>query len=207
LEEADMKHNSYDIVLSGVGGQGVLLTSLIIGQAVAESGLEIQIAETRGLAQRGGSVICHIRIGDGQGSPLVPEGEAEALVAFEPLESIRYIRFLKPGDSVAVVNEHATPPIMARISSDRYPSAESLAECLKQVTPCVYFIDADALAQQVGNARVSNSILLGALAAASELPISVDHLKRAIKTNAPKGTELLNIEAFDRGYALIKKRT
>ncbi len=194
---------SIGIVMAGVGGQGIILASRILGEAALEAGLNVRIGETHGLAQRGGSVVNHIKIGKGVFSPLIPEGQADALVSLEPLEALRYVDLLKPNATV-IVNERGVPPITVEIGMEDYPPASSLISALRRITPNVYSFDAGKIAVEAGNVHAVNIVLLGALYAVINLPFSVDSLKACIRRCVPSGTEEVNIRAFDLGYELAK---
>jgi indolepyruvate ferredoxin oxidoreductase beta subunit len=195
---------SLDIVLAGVGGQGVVLASTIIGEAAVEEGFEVRIAENHGLAQRGGTVTSHIRIGDEIYSPLIPEGHADIVVGFEPLESLRHAIFLKPRCGCAVVNTQSIPSIPARLGLEKYPLTSSLIQTLRKITKFVYPFDAHRTAIKAGSVKTLNTVMIGALAAAAKLPFSLKSIEEAIKRSVPLGTEKLNLEAFKRGLESIR---
>jgi indolepyruvate ferredoxin oxidoreductase beta subunit len=202
-----MAMKSVDLVISGVGGQGVILLSTVIGRAAVNEGLDVKIAETHGLAQRGGSVVSHVRIGRNIFSPLIPIGQANAIVSLEPLEAARYVSFVQPGSGVIIFNTKGILPMPVRLGMESYPSMESLILLLRKYSPRIYPIDADQIAAKVGNIRTSNIVMLGALAASILLPFSIESLKTIIKRDAPKGTEEANMRAFTLGFEAAKHLT
>ncbi|MBS7643559.1 indolepyruvate oxidoreductase subunit beta [Candidatus Bathyarchaeota archaeon] len=199
-----MVKKSVDLIISGVGGQGVILLSTMIGRAAINEGLDVKIAETHGLAQRGGSVVSHVRIGRNIFSPLIPIGQADAVIGLEPLEAARYVSFIQPGSGVIIFNIKRVLPLPVRLGTESYPSIESLITILRKYSSCIYPIDADQIAEKVGNIRTSNIVMLGALAASLRLPFSIESLKAVVMRDAPKGTENANLLAFTLGVRVMK---
>lgn len=188
----------YDIVLAGVGGQGVLSIAATIGLAAVEQGLYLKQAEVHGMSQRGGAVESHLRIADRPiFSDLIPEGGADMLLAVEPMEALRYVRFLAT-DGV-IVAERA--PF---INIPNYPDLDAIIASL-ETYPRVALIDADEIARSLRATRMSNIVLLGA--ASVFMPLSVEDFEVAInKLFARKGGAVVtqNIEAFHRGREAVK---
>ena len=146
-----------NIMIVGVGGQGTLLTSRIIGKTAADAGLDVKISEVHGMAQRGGSVVTFVRFGDKVYEPVVEEGQADVIIAFEKLEAARYAHFLKK-DGVLIVNDCRIDPMTVVIGQSEYP--ENVIESLKSKHR-VFTIDALTLALSLGNSKVLNSVVLG----------------------------------------------
>ncbi|MFX0028728.1 MAG: indolepyruvate oxidoreductase subunit beta [Candidatus Hermodarchaeota archaeon] len=195
---------TYSIMTCGVGGQGLMLVSNILGQACAEYGLEIRTAETHGLAQRSGSIYTHIRIGDKVFSPLIPYGEADVLLGMEVIETLRYIEFLKPNGHI-ILNKYLWYPVQStfeRVKNPEIPyiSIEKILEQLKKVTNNIHIINALDLAQQAGNPLTSNVVLLGALANIDGFPIKIEQLKEMIPRVVPKKAIEANLKALFLGY-------
>jgi len=192
----------------GVGGQGLMLVSNIIGLTCAEYGLNIRTAETHGLAQRSGSIYTHIRIGDDVFSPLIPYGEADVLLGMEAIESLRYIEFLKP-NGVIILNEYIWQPVQSTFdrvidSEVKYIEFQDIIEKMKMVTNRIFILNASDLALKAGNPLTSNVIMLGALSKIEEFPISKDQLKSMIPNVVPNKAIDANLKAFDVGYNTIK---
>lgn len=185
-----------DCLLCGVGGQGTVRASRIIALSGMEEGYNVKTAETIGMAQRGGSVVSHVRISDAKiWSPLIPKGAADVLIAFEPAEAVRCLDFLKP-DGAAIVNSRAVKPVEAMLGNSAYDGTECL-EYLRKHVKNLRVIDGEEICRQCGSARVLNIVLLAGAAATGELGISVDGLKDAIRRQlAPKYHEM-NLRAVD----------
>jgi len=199
---------TYNIMTCGVGGQGLMLVSNIIGLTCAEYGLNIRTAETHGLAQRSGSIYTHIRIGDDVFSPLIPYGEADVLLGMEAIESLRYIEFLKP-NGVIILNEYIWQPVQSTFdrvidSEVKYIEFQDIIEKMKMVTNRIFILNASDLALKAGNPLTSNVIMLGALSKIEEFPISKDQLKSMIPRVVPNKAIDVNLKAFDIGYDIIK---
>lgn len=184
-----------NIMIVGVGGQGTLLTSRIIGKVALEAGLDVKISEVHGMAQRGGSVVTFVRYGESVSEPVVEEGEADVIIAFERLEAARYSHFLKK-DGVLVVNDCRIDPMTVVIGAKKYP--ENILEDLKCEHE-VHSIDAGAVALELGNSKVLNSVVLGF--GASYIGFDKEAWISVIEKTVPPKTVDINKAAFERGYA------
>jgi indolepyruvate ferredoxin oxidoreductase beta subunit len=159
-----------NFVLAGVGGQGTLLASDIIAQTGLNIGLDVKKSEVHGMAQRGGAVISHVRWGQQVASPLCEKGEADYLMAQEMLESLRWLDYLRPG-GVVIINRQRIVPTSAVFASAADPAEEQITAAIQQLTDKIVWVDAAAVADQLGNPRVANSVLIGALSAVmSDVP-------------------------------------
>ena len=199
---------TYNIMTCGVGGQGLMLVSNIIGLACADYGLNIRTAETHGLAQRSGSIYTHIRIGTKVFSPLIPYGEADALLGMEAIETLRYVEFLKP-NGVIILNDYIWQPIAStfeRVNNDeeKYVEISEIKQILNKLTNKIYLINALKLATEAGNTLTSNVVLLGALSKLEGFPISKNQLKSVIPQVVPKKAIDVNLRAFDLGFESIE---
>jgi indolepyruvate ferredoxin oxidoreductase beta subunit len=184
---------TFDIVLAGVGGQGVLSVSAVIAAAALESGLQVKQSEVHGMAQRGGAVQAHLRLADRPiASDLVPRGSASLLLGMEPLECFRYLDFLSPEGIVVT----ATTPVT---NIPDYPPLEEVLQALRRL-PRAVLVEAERLARQAGSARAVNMVMVGA--ASPVLPVSPDAIERQIRVRfESKGPKLVdqNIRAFRAG--------
>ncbi len=192
----------------GVGGQGLMLVSNIIGLACAEYGLNIRTAETHGLAQRSGSIYTHIRIGKNIFSPLIPFGEADALLGMEAIETLRYIEFIKP-NGVIILNDYIWQPVGStylRVNNDdeKYVEISEIIQKLNKLTDKIFLINALELATKAGNTLTSNVVLLGALSKLEGFPLSKNQLQSVIPQVVPKKAIDVNLKAFDLGFEFIK---
>lgn len=183
-------------MIVGVGGQGTLLTSRILGGIILGAGYDVKISEVHGMAQRGGSVVTYVRYGDQVAEPIVEEGQADVLIAFERLEALRYAHFLKK-DGVLVVNDQRIDPMPVVTGKAQYPE-EILDTLAKKYN--VIAVDALAEARKLGNSRVFNTIIIGV--AAKRMDFSMEEWHHIIEKTVPPKTITLNKQAFDVGYAL-----
>ena len=183
-----------NIMIVGVGGQGTLLTSRIIGKAALEAGYDVKISEVHGMAQRGGSVVTFVRFGEKVNEPVVEEGQADVIIAFERLEAKRYAHFLKK-DGVLVVNDCKIEPMTVVIGAKKYP--ENIIEDLKKEHK-VYTIDGQKVALELGNSKVLNSVVLGY--AASFIGFDEETWTNTVATTVPQKTIEINQKAFALGY-------
>ena len=190
----------------GVGGQGLMLVSNIIGLACAEFGFKIRTAETHGLAQRSGSTYTHIRVSTDETiySPLIPYGEADVLLSLEAIEALRNIEFLKR-DGIIVLNDYIWYPVQStfeRVKNPaiKYVSTNEILSQLKKITDKIYIIKAMDLANEAGNPLTSNVVLLGALAKTNGFPITLEQLKKIVPQAVPEKAIDANLKALTLGY-------
>lgn len=195
-----MRTSECDIVIVGVGGQGVILISDVIGRAAVKAGKPVRGAETHGMAQRGGSVINHTRIGC-RYSPMVPSGGADVLLALEPAEALRFAHFLS-NDGVALVNVNPVLPVTVTTGKASYPSLDEIISPLTAVCKDVKAMDATALAKKAGTAQAMNVVMLGSLS--RYIPLPEDMLIEAISEVVPKKYLDINKRAFDLGKAEVE---
>ena len=193
---------SKSVILCGVGGQGTVLASKLISYAAMAKGEEVKSAETIGMAQRGGSVTSHIRIGEEAFSPLIPKGKADVMIAFEPAEAVRNLDYLKP-DGVVVVSQKAVKPVTASLSAKVYEGQEMLDYLGKKVSRLV-IVDGQQVMEELGSAKVLNVVLLGAAIACNEIDITVDEIKDAIREKVSERFYELNLRALEAGCRLAK---
>lgn len=190
---------SYNIYICGVGGQGIIKTSVIIGEAAMNQGLNVVMSEIHGMSQRGGSVSTELKIGDFNSS-IIPEGNADMLLSFEPIETIRGLHKVNK-DSKIVYNTH---PIVPSSTNVAYPSVDSITNSLKENFNHVLPIDATKLAMEAGNILSLNMVLLGAVTADDKFPLSKDTVIDAMKNNLHEKFHDLNLKAIESGYKSIK---
>lgn len=186
------------ILLAGVGGQGTVLASTVVAETMLAYGYDVKQSEVHGMAQRGGSVVSHVRFGTHVASPLIPLGTAEILVAFEWAEALRWLPYVAPGGAVVVDTTRIVPPMACRDRQDwmsRYPmmEPEEIGKRVGEARP----IDASGIAAEVGNVKAANSVLLGATASLLDIPDR--YWEAAIRRRVPPTTIELNLECFKRG--------
>ncbi|MGP8313039.1 indolepyruvate oxidoreductase subunit beta [Enterocloster aldenensis] len=187
---------SKNIMIVGVGGQGTLLTSRILGKLAINAGYDVKLSEVHGMAQRGGSVVTFVRYGDKVNEPIVEEGQADVLIAFERLEALRYLHFLKK-DGVVIVNDWRIDPITVVTGVAAYP--EDVIETLKEKRRAIV-VEATAESKKLGAPKAFNIIVLGA--AARHMGFEKEDWLRVIETTVPPKTIEVNRQAFEIGYAL-----
>ncbi|MBM3119137.1 MAG: indolepyruvate oxidoreductase subunit beta [Chloroflexi bacterium] len=185
-----------DILMVGVGGQGNVLASDILGEVAMAAGYDVKKTDTLGMAQRGGSVVSQVRMANRVWSPLIKEGEVDILVALEKLEAVRWSHYLQAG-GVAIVNNLAVPPLSVSLGTHRYPSDEEIKDTLRQRTNHVYFIDGTDKAKELGDIRTLNMFMLGCVS--PFIPIDVQIWKDCIFQRLPSNILEINMAAFDKG--------
>ena len=185
-----------NIMIVGVGGQGTLLTSRILGGLAIHAGYDVKLSEVHGMAQRGGSVVTFVRYGNKVNEPIVEEGQADVLIAFERLEALRYAHFLKKGGAI-VVNDQRIDPMPVVIGAAKYP--DNILEELEK-THRVYKVKAVEEAKKLGNSKVFNVIVLGI--AAQHMDFTKEDWMAVIENTVPAKTVEINLKAFEAGYNL-----
>lgn len=187
-----------NIMLAGVGGQGVLLGSEVISKSALKEGYDVKKSEVHGMAQRGGSVVSNVRFGEKVYSPLIAEGEADILLAFEKLEALRWINYLKE-DGIIITNTQRIDPLPVANGKVDYP--ENIMEKLESSGHKIVSVDALKAAREAGTQKVINTVLLGALVNYTD--ISVEVFENVIKKNVPPKTIDINIKAFKSGLNAV----
>ncbi len=183
-----------NIMIVGVGGQGTLLTSRILGNAVINQGYDVKVSEVHGMSQRGGSVVTYVKYGDKVHSPIVDKGEADIILAFELLEALRALPYLKKGGKIIVNNQKIDPmPVISGLA--KYP--ENIPETLEKAVDCTV-VDALSLAREAGNIKSVNVVLIGVMAKNTSIPY--EEWVETIKKTVPEKFLEANLKAFDLGY-------
>lgn len=185
-----------DLLLSGIGGQGVILASNILAEVAIGFNYDVKKSDTLGMAQRGGAVVSHIRLADKVKSPLVQKGNVDVLLSFERLEAGRWVEYLSR-EGYAIVNNQCVFPLSVSSGYEAYPSREQMEQLLETATQRVYFVDALSMAQEMGNQNVVNIIMLGFLSFL--LPIDANTWESGIAVRVPPKFRELNLDAFRKG--------
>ena len=195
---------STSIVLCGVGGQGAVLASKLLARAAMGRGLSVKTAETIGMAQRGGSVFSHVRMGEGAHSPLVGRGRADAIVAFEPAEAVRQLSFLRPGGMV-VTSDAPVVPVSAATGGPAYDLPAIMSHLRERVgEKNLVVVDAAAAEAELGTAKALNVVLLGAAARAGALgPVTVEDLADAVRAVVSPRFIDLDLRALRRAKGTV----
>jgi indolepyruvate ferredoxin oxidoreductase beta subunit len=187
-----------DVVFSGVGGQGIVVSSDIFCEAALLDGWDVAKAEVHGMAQRGGSIVAHVRVGEKVQVPLIEKGRANVILGFELLETARTLPMLHKDGSV-IVNTKYIPPSTSRFGSAKFLTHEKLLELIRDRAHTVYEIDGIELANRLGNVIVANTVLLGALSALPENPVKKEAFERAISGRLKERFVDINLKAFHMG--------
>lgn len=187
-----------NILLCGVGGQGSILASKLIALAAMNRHLKVRSAETIGMAQRGGSVVSHVRIGSEIWSPMIPRGQADLILAFEPGEALRNLDFLKE-DGCLVTCAQSVMPVTASLGMGHYNQQDTVAY-LQQHTGNLYVVDGEKICAALGSPKVLNTALLGAAVRCGKLGFTLQDLEKAVKMRLPEKLHRMNIEAMKLGY-------
>ena len=193
--------NIYKIQLIGVGGQGTIKASTIIGEAAMMKGLNVVMSEVHGMAQRGGTVVTEFKIGEAH-SPLIEEGAADLMIAFEPAEALRALNKINQ-ESFVIVNSSPIVPFTVSLGISEYPELSSVFEELKVKIKNLLIINAEKIAKEAGSIISENMVLLGVAVATPNFPIEKDLIIRSMKENLPPKTIGTNLKAFESGFAEV----
>jgi indolepyruvate ferredoxin oxidoreductase beta subunit len=194
-----MKMNSLNIMIVGVGGQGTLLSSRVLGNVALKEGYDVKVSEVHGMAQRGGSVVTYVKIGEKVFSPLIEKGEADVIISFEQLEALRWAEYLKPGGKL-IVNSQKINPMPVITGKLKYP--DDITGRLKRSFRDVVETDALAAARKCGNIKAVNMVLLGILARDAGIDKSI--WIEAMREIIPAKLIDVNIKAFEEGYKTLQ---
>ncbi|MDP4180917.1 MAG: indolepyruvate oxidoreductase subunit beta [Bacillota bacterium] len=184
-----------NIMIVGVGGQGTLLASRILGNVAMKMSFDVKVSEVHGMAQRGGSVVTYVKFAKKVYSPLIEKGEADILLAFEKLEALRWVEFLKEDGSI-IINKQRIDPVPVILGKEKYP--EEIVEKINKVFDKTVAVDALPIARECGNIKAVNVVLLGVLARITGIDKSI--WLESIKEVVPQKIQELNIKAFEAGF-------
>ena len=204
-----MPGETFNLIACGVGGQGVVLMSNVVGEAASLSGQHAISGEMHGLSQRSGSVFIHQRLGAKAISPLIPYGEADVILALEPMEALRYLYYLKPGGLVITNTNLIHPPNetedLVQKRRKRYIKYEEVLGAIREAGATIIEIDALGLAHKAGNALTVNVVMVGALSAAPGFPLDREKMLEAVLSTVPPKAVTVNKQAFDNGFVASQK--
>lgn len=190
-----------NIVIVGVGGQGALTTAAILARAAMKAGKNAITAETHGMAQRGGSVEVHVRIGDVY-SPLVPEGDADLIIALEPVEALRYAKYLSE-KSIVVLNTRKIVPPSVTTGMAKYPEIDEIIGDISKICK-VHALNISEIAEKAGSIQATNVAIIGATFAIYPMPFSYEDLEWAVRYVIPESLHEINLKALKMGYEKVK---
>ena len=192
-----------DVVISGVGGQGNIFASLVISQYAMNKNLNVLGAETIGAAQRGGAVVSHIRMSDGEiYSPIISRGQADLLIGMEYVELMRHMRLLNP-KGMYLLNAMKIPTVLNNMALDEYPGTEDILKAIRKYCPNGYVVEASTAAKKLGNIQMTNVVMLGALVKVAPF-FEYNEMKLLVAANSPTRFKEANVEGFEEGHKLIK---
>jgi indolepyruvate ferredoxin oxidoreductase beta subunit len=194
----------FNIVIAGVGGQGTLLAAEIIGAAAVKDGVNVRVSEIHGMAQRGGVVVSNVRMGDAVLAPTVLESQADVLLGFEPLETVRSLKSASER-TLVIMNSDRIPPTELAAGNMKYPSVEEVLAKIHVFTGEVIVVEAAELARKAGSRLAQNSVMLGALAAVEGFPVKPESLVEALRELVPKKQVEVNVKAFELGRESVRK--
>jgi len=199
-------NETYDLIITGVGGQGNVLISQLIGQALVSKGYFVTIGETYGMAQRGGPVMSHIRIARGkQLGPLIPKGKVDIIVALEPVEALRVLETYGNPHVVILVNTRPIYPIDVTTGNAFYPDLKELRKALESHSRKTYSIDATDKAIQLGSPILANMIMIGALLALKLIPLDIEEFRENLSNKFSQERFEINTKALEEGETLIQE--
>jgi len=184
-----------NILIVGVGGQGTILASRILSQLAREEGYDVKVSEIHGMAQRGGSVVTQVRMGQKVYSPLIAEGQADIILSFERLEALRWMHYLKKGGTM-IINDQAIEPVPVIMGLQEYP--DNIIERIRKKIPDTVAVDALSLARKCGNDKAANVVLMGLLA--RKMGFAKEKCLRALEEKVPPKFLELNKKAFEEGW-------
>lgn len=190
-------------ILCGVGGQGTVLASKLIAQSAINQNLPAKTAETIGMAQRGGCVVSHVRVGSDIYSPIIPKHQADILIGFEPAEAVRNLSYLKT-DGTIIVSKKAVMPVTSSLSSTAY-SGDDMISYLQQIASHVFIVDTDNICLQCGSSKVMNVALLGAAVASGVLNITIDEMTETLRQKVKPQFFSMNEKALRLGAESVQK--
>ncbi|WP_010480082.1 indolepyruvate oxidoreductase subunit beta [Thermococcus zilligii] len=195
----------YNVVITGVGGQGILTAANLLGWAALRAGYKVRVGEVHGMSQRFGSVIAYVRFGEDVYGAMVPEGKGDVILSFEPVEAFRYINYLKRGGLV-FTNSRPIPPVQVSMGLATYPSLEEMRKIIEEDFGGRFMaFDAEKLAMEAGNIVTTNVVLIGALTQTPGFPLSAEHVKEVIRVSVPPKAVDVNMRAFDLGVKAARE--
>ncbi len=194
----------FNVLITGVGGQGVILMSELLGKAAVSDGLRVRGSEVLGMAVRGGPVISTIRIGSEVYGPLIPAGKGDLVIGMEPAETLRNITYMSKS-SLIILNTQRVVPVTVFLGKSSYPSFDEILEKLKANSDRVIKLDAVQLAEEAGSALSANMVMLGASFGTGRLPVKIETIKKTMEAHFSAKIAPVNIRAFDLGYLTCQR--
>ena len=204
MARAALRNDPYNLIITGVGGQGNVLASRMVGDMLSRQDFEITIGETFGASQRGGSVMSHMRISrKGSASPQIPFGRAHMVLSLEPTEAIRVLKHYGNPEVKVITNMRPVRSLGVICGEDNYPVPEKIKAWITELSSRAWFLETTEAAKELGNPIFSNVMLVGALAAVGDLPMEREIFEVVMRNRMPASKVPVNLEAFDKGRELM----
>jgi indolepyruvate ferredoxin oxidoreductase beta subunit len=208
MEKNRLINDPFNLVITGVGGQGNVMASRVLGNMMSRQGLNVTIGETFGASQRGGSVMSHLRISSGSSwSPQIPKGQAHMIVALEPIETIRVLMNYGSPEAKVICNTRPIHPVGVISGDQNYPALEELRSWIAELTLAAWFVDATDTAVKLGDPIFGNIMMIGALAEVCDLPMDRADFEAVISKSMPQAKIDANLIAYDTGRELVKEKS
>lgn len=205
MPELTLARDPYNVIITGVGGQGNVLASRLLGGMMAEKGYLVTIGETFGASQRGGSVMSHVRLSrKSVSSPQIPKGRADVIVSLEPAEAVRVLAVYGNPGTVVLANTHPVYPVGVIKGELEYPPVGELRDAVKKVIASSFFVDATEKALGLGNPILANIVMIGALGGLALVPFDRDDFRKALALRLTPEHIPVNLQAFDAGFAMVR---
>lgn len=197
----------FNLIICGVGGQGNILISRMLGRALTQKGAAVTVGETFGAAQRGGGVFSSVRISAKRAyGPLIPEGEGHLIASLEPLETLRALRRFGNPEVLSLTNFHPIPPVEVLANQAVYPEGQRLKETIQALSQSSWFLNATEIAMELDAPVVTNIVMLGALLGIGKIPLGIDEIQENIRATLPASKVDLNLKALARGYRAVQEK-
>jgi indolepyruvate ferredoxin oxidoreductase, beta subunit len=205
MTEIPLEKDPFNIIITGVGGQGNVMASRVVGNMLVRKGYQVTIGETFGASQRGGSVMSHLRASrEATWSPQIPQGLADLIVALEPSEAVRVLKYYGNPNVIVLSNTRPIYPVSVIAGDASYPAVDEMRDGIRGIVKKTFFIDATDEALSLGNAILSNIIMVGAMAGLNILPLGKADFKKVIGGMVSGEKLEINMKAFDRGVQLVQ---
>ncbi len=208
MEKNLLANDPYNLVITGVGGQGNVMASRVLGNMMSRKGLDVTIGETFGASQRGGSVMSHLRISsESSWSPQIPKRKAHMIVALEPIETIRVLMNYGSPEAKVICNTRPIHPVGVISGDQNYPTLEELRRWITELTAVAWFVDATDAAVKLGDPIFGNIMMIGALGEVSDLPMDRADFEAVITQSMPQAKVEANLKAYDVGLELVDEKS
>jgi len=199
------RQKPFNIVVCGVGGQGNILISRLIGRILTDQGYTVSIGETFGAAQRGGSVFSCLRVSKERlYGPIIPDGQANVIISLEPMEALRQLKTLGNPDVMVLTNTKTVNPVQVTIGEETYPDFDQLKSAITGLSKQAWFIPATDIAMEIGAPIIANIVMLGALVGSGAMEISLDEAESEVRATIPESKHNTNLKALTKGYEATK---